>query len=249
MMARRTIFGLLTAGAGVLLWGCDVNSPTMGFIWQQPYYPKLKVEVETPEGIKSGYSVIEVKWDKAGRGFNVQGEAVAVDLPGGQTLFVLLRSEGSVDWAAYLHQIVKLDNSPEDQTLYYRRIAANRQIWSVPRKKSTFSNRDFHDNYPYFVRFKDIRDPKSVEQVDPEQLDTSFGEGVKLKNLTVQMTDAQVTGGIEKRLGWLKGMQNNLDGSRLYDLNANLSARLNSGDFRRESSGDTTSEFRGHYTN
>jgi hypothetical protein len=59
-MNRRKIFGLLTVGAVVLLSGCDVNSPTMGIIWEEPYYTKLKVEVETPEGIKTGYSVIEV---------------------------------------------------------------------------------------------------------------------------------------------------------------------------------------------
>jgi hypothetical protein len=90
------------------------------------------------------------------------------------------------------------------------------------------------DNYPYFVRFKDMADPKSVEQVDPDNLAKSFGAGYRLKSLTVQMTGEPVTVEIEKRLGWLMSVKGkNLDGSSLYDINAPLNAQLNSGDFRR----------------
>lgn len=236
MMARRGVLAVLAGGAAMLLSGCDVNSPTMGFIWQEPYYPKLKVEVETPEGIKTGYSVIEVKWNKAGRGFNVRGEALAVDLPKDQTLFVLLGADASVDWAAYLHQIVKLENSPEDQALYYSRIAANRQVWTVPRTKEYFGNREVHDNYPYFVHFRDINDPKSVEQVDPDDLAKTFGPGVKLKSFTLQMTDEPVTEGIEKRLGWLseyarRGARLNGDTSIAVSTNE-LSDNLGAGSFK-----------------
>ena len=203
MMVRRTfgrgVLAVLAGVAAMLLSGCDVNSPTMGFIWQEPYYPKLKVEVETPEGIKTGYSVIEVKWDKAGRGFNVRGEAVAVDLPKGETLFVLLGSGSSGDWAAYLHQIVKLENSPEDQALYYSRIAANRQVWPITGDHLP-PWVDDRTNYPYFVRFRDIKDPKTVERVDPADLAKTFGPGVKLKSFTLQMTDEPVTEGIAERL-------------------------------------------------
>lgn len=216
------------------LSGCDVNSPAMDYIWHEPHYPKLKVEVETPEGIKTGYSVIEVKWNKAGKGYSVRGEAVAVDLPKGQTLFVLLRSGSNVDWAAWLHQIVKLENSPADQEHYYSRIAANRQVWTIPRTKEYFGNKEQQGNYPYFVRFRDINDPKSVDQVDPDDLMKTFGPGVKLKSFTLQMTDDPVTEGIDKRLEWLESIRGkNLDNSNLYYINAPLNAKLNSGDFRR----------------
>jgi hypothetical protein len=240
VMARRAfgrgVLAVLAGGAAMLLSGCDVDSPMMGFMWQEPYYPKLKVEVETPEGIKTGYSVIEVKWDKAGRGFNVRGEAIVVDLPGGQTLFVLLRSANSADWAAYLHQIVKLENSPEDQALYYSRIAANRQVWTVPRTKEYFGNKEVRDNYPYFVRFRDINDPKSVEQVDPDNLAKTFGQGVKLKSFTLKMADEPVTVGIEKRLGWLneyarRGARLNGDTSIAVSTNE-LSDNLGTGSFK-----------------
>jgi hypothetical protein len=56
------------------------------------------------------------------------------------------------------------------------------------------------------VRFRDIADPTSVEKVDPDNLAASFGEGVKLRRITVQLTDDPVTTGIEKRLGWLRSV-------------------------------------------
>lgn len=69
----------------------------------------LTVEVDTPEGIKTGSSVIEVSTRKAGEYeiptpkqvfTRIKGEAVAVDLGKRGTMFALLRSEYNVDWAA-----------------------------------------------------------------------------------------------------------------------------------------------------
>jgi hypothetical protein len=155
--------------------------------------------VETPEGVKSGHSVNEVIWTRsgpvekalfsglAGGGFQVKGEAVAVDLPNGQTLFVLLRSPASVDWAGWVSHDVPKDGSAAP----------------VPRKDNMGN-----DNIPYFVRFKDIADPKSVEQVDPDDLAKSFGPGYRLKALTLQRTSEPVTTGMEKRFIWLSAMEN-----------------------------------------
>jgi hypothetical protein len=207
-MTRRGLMGYLAGAATVLLSGCSLNPDDMGFLWQKPYYAKLRVEVETPQGVKSGASVIEVAWDKANKGFKVRGEAVAVDLPGGQTMFALLRSKSSVDWAAYLHSNVKLAGPIETHEELYRKVAADRRIWPVPRTLlSPSGNNEMIDNYPYFVRFKDVADPKSVEQVDPDDLAKSFGAGYRLKSLTVQMTGEPVTSGIEKRLGWIVQME------------------------------------------
>jgi hypothetical protein len=73
------------------------------------YRYRLTVEVETPEGIKSGSSVIEVskkvtsKYSIPNAGSvisRVKGEAVAVDLGKRGVLFALLRSEYDLDWAS-----------------------------------------------------------------------------------------------------------------------------------------------------
>ena len=39
--------------------------------------------------------------------------------------------------------------------------------------------------------------------IDPDDLAATFGEGVGLKRIAVQMTDDPVTTGIEQRLGWV----------------------------------------------
>ena len=218
-MTRRRAMGLLAAGAALFVSACGVDPDKMAFIWNAPYHAKLKVEVETPQGVRSGSSVIEVKWDKAGKGFNVRGEAVAVDLPEGQTLFVLLTQPYNEDWPAYLHENVTLTDQPkrwsdyvdgdgtsadqqEERSEYYVRIAADRTVWPVKRRHKWGVDENV-DNYPYVVRFRDINDPKSVEQVDPDHLEKALGKGFKLKALTVQMVDEPVTVGIEKRLAWL----------------------------------------------
>jgi hypothetical protein len=42
-----------------------------------------------------------------------------------------------------------------------------------------------------------------VQRVDPANLAASFGPGIRLKRITVEVTDDDVTTGIEKRLRWL----------------------------------------------
>jgi hypothetical protein len=58
---------------------------------------------------------------------------------------------------------------------------------------------------PMLVRFRDVGDPKSVELVDPDHLDASFGPGVKILRAKAEITNEPITAGIEKRLRWLKG--------------------------------------------
>src|SRR6266702_5799571 len=57
---------------------------------------------------------------------------------------------------------------------------------------------------PVLVRFRDVNDPTSVEQVDPFDLAKSFGQGVRLKQALVEITDDPLTNAIEDRLLWLK---------------------------------------------
>jgi hypothetical protein len=57
------------------------------------------------------------------------------------------------------------------------------------------------------VRFRDLHDPASVERVDPSDLAASFGAGVKLERMSIEITDAPVTKGIEAVLPWLAGRE------------------------------------------
>ena len=47
--------------------------------------------------------------------------------------------------------------------------------------------------YPRLVRFCDNADPKTVEKVDPANLAASFGSGNRLKRITAQIVDGDVT--------------------------------------------------------
>ena len=60
----------------------------------------------------------------------------------------------------------------------------------------------FDKNKPLLVTFSDINDPSSVKKVDPYDLESHFGAGVKLKRITLEITDESVSEGrVEKVLG------------------------------------------------
>lgn len=245
MIARHRLLGAACAAflaALTLLGGCgpkptgdDHNPPT--------YKYRLTATVDTPQGNRSGHSVIAVWWrganpafgSQGSAGFTIRGEAVAVDLPNGQTLFVLLRAPSlGGDWAAYAHEMIPtppgVGSSRAD---YFAVIAADGDVHPVkPRRNTVVSELD---NYPTMVRFRDIRDPTSVEQVDPADLAKSFGPGYRLASLTVQVTDEPVTMGIRKRLGWLEEYRKNnarLNGSTSAAISTNdLSDNLGTGAF------------------
>jgi hypothetical protein len=60
------------------------------------------------------------------------------------------------------------------------------------------------DGLPVLVTFGDISDPTSVARVDPKDLEASFGPGVSLNSMTLEITDGPVTEGrVEAVLAWL----------------------------------------------
>lgn len=184
------------------------------------YHYRLTVEVETPQGLRTGSSVIAVDNDMQlnmnGGGYSLfqrgRGEAVAVDLPGGRTLFALLRgADGEESWAGTL--LFELTPPPPfrpaDKESYrtdrVRNAAANRDVIVVPPMLPYRDKLYAAAAYPLLVTFTDIRNPKTVTRVDPNDLAASFGPGVTLRRITVQITDDPVTTGIEKRLPPRKG--------------------------------------------
>jgi len=203
------------------------------------YRYRLTVEVETPGGIKAGSSVIEVQQTLVRAGSSpanqaverrVRGEAVAVDLPGGKTLFALLRSDNDIDWASRVFALLApkrkqaFDDSLDD-VLEVKGEQALPRMWPAV---STISERSA---YPTLVTFTDLAKPESVAEVDPDDLAATFGEGVKLKRITVELADDPVTTGIENRLEWLPNYYDKmLDGQRLNNSQA-LANNLSQGSF------------------
>ena len=104
-----------------------------------------------------------------------RGEAVAVDLPGGQTLFALLPDpnltqtvldpEWNNDWVESAKRISG-GNTPEGPLAMTPGAQTSRFAKPI--------------GYPRLVRFRNIDDPKTVEEVDPANLAVSFGPGARL---------------------------------------------------------------------
>ena len=246
-MARRGVIGLLTGAATAMLTGC-------GMIGGESYRFRMTVEVETPEGLRTGSSVYEVTAqnhvkllpDMRGRSRDVRGEAVAVDLPGGRTMFALLKTlnRSGDDNLAYLSMATMDPAYKNDWVESAARISSGDGIRSPAevapsRKYDDYENgqpvRTEVPNYAMLVTFTDIADPSSVKLVDPADLAASFGPGVKLKRITVEITDDPVTNGIEKRLGWLPSHYNKLlGGERFEKISTRLADHLGAGNFSTE---------------
>jgi hypothetical protein len=209
VFGRRKLLALATGAIVFSLCGCEPGDFGSNRIYFEPIRYRLMAEVQTPEGVRSGSSVIETVWDRGLSGATVRGEAVAVDLPDGQTLFILLRTASNPDWAAGVPGIDPPDdpkhpvNADEREAEAGRQVAwmrANRDVhylWGgdVPEDKAQY--------LPYMVRFTNLSDPKSIKLVAPGDLAAAFGAGYSLRSLTVQITDAPVTAEIGSRLPWL----------------------------------------------
>lgn len=184
---HKILTGLFIALLAIIGWW-KVEFPSA--TWRY----KLTVTVETPEGIKTGSAVREVTYingpkilpDVSGSQWKVKGEAVVVDLGHDKYLFAIMNVDGSykIVYDAFPYTTA----SARDGIRYYQSITGQKKI--LPPNL-----------YPTLVTFKDIKDPKTVTQIDPNNLSATFGAGVSLKDITVEMTDDDVTEKINKFLG------------------------------------------------
>jgi hypothetical protein len=216
-MTRRDVIGLLTAVSALVLTGC-------GEVFPKRFRFKMTVEVETPLGLRTGSGVMEMSAanvsfqlpDSHAVDLKFKGEAVPVDLPGG-TLFALI---GMDEFEAMV--IDTFDPSAPRAKKLVALFGELGSSSSIGRRAELTPAK-----YPKLVRFRDIRDPKTVELVDPGDLGKSFGAGIKLRRISFAVVDEPVTIGIEKRLVWLMQTKNGqLDGGR-YDSFSSLANSLN----------------------
>jgi hypothetical protein len=212
---------MLAGTALFALWGCAPSGNDKAEL-----HYRLTVEVETPQGVRSGSSVIWVQavrnpnWvNPEGRGIRTKyrGEAVAVDLPNGMTLFALLRSESGdvdapADWpVTSFRDILSEDADFVDDVRQLSGLGGSENVdpRPLPRTEHILPNGGQNiPALPLLVIFKDINDPKSVTRVAQDDLAASFGAGYRLKAITVKISQGPVTTGIEKKLAWLDNLEN-----------------------------------------
>lgn len=108
-----------------------------------------------------------------------RGEAVVVDLGKPGLLFALLRGDQSRKRSPMRPEELVTRVSADARRVgatrgVLRAIAASGDPVPIPL-----------DELPLLVRFRDIADPRSVEQVDPNNLAQKFGPGVRLQSASL----------------------------------------------------------------
>ena len=213
---------------------------------------RLTLEVETPEGIKTGTGVLECNASSSedtsfkgfgGAGGYIRGEAITVDLGKRGVMFALLiKIEKIGEYTNYEYAF----NLPIYVTKRAGRAIDGRR--ARPPRYNLFTDyvrevagvqgklRVEVSDLPTLVRFRDVNDSTSVEQVDPFDLAVAFGPGVRWRSITLEMTDGPVTTGIEKKLTWLPSLPTVLGGQpgKEYGPSATLANSLNSRSFVRK---------------
>ncbi|MCS3725869.1 hypothetical protein [Bradyrhizobium betae] len=209
------------------LTGCGSLSETIRY--------RLTINVEVDGKLVSGSGVVQVKQSDTrglfgsmgGFGNEVSGEAVVVDLGLHGTLFALLHGPkagygdlGGPAWMLFhaFADLIKSETDPLPQVRLLREQHAHR-VLKV-------------DEVPMLVRFRDLDDPKSVEQIDPRNLAATFGSGVSLRDVAIEVTQDPLTAGIQAKLPWLKAMKTHLDGDQYHSRNT-LANELTARDFYR----------------
>ncbi len=170
---------------------------------------KVTVTIETPEGLKTGYAVREMHVVHAPRilpevhsSIDVKGEAVVVDLGKRGTVYAVM---GVDDYYTLFNAFPIEGPTMPAGIRYYKSL-----------KPGTTASLDWKHR-PMLVMFKDPADAKTVKAVyylttkrSPPHDDSDFvvtdnfekffGDGVSLRDITVEMTDEKVTHGIKNLL-------------------------------------------------
>ncbi len=208
---------------GIIVGVIAILIATLSCLTAGSWHYKITVNVETPEGMKSGFAVRKVTVSdhlysylpEASRSsVRFEGEAVAVDLGARGVLFAPMNTDDyNIVFKAF----------PKEGALTWKGINYYRFLKAGPKELTP-------EQYPRLVRFKDMTDPKTVELVldagmedrkiyegngisstiseyvvRSDNFEKLFGKGVKLHSITIEMTGEKVTQDIENKLPWVRG--------------------------------------------
>ena len=194
MRIGQTFPVICALAAALLLTGC---------VEEEHWNQKLTLIIETPKGEITGSVVQRIDWegvsgfyaemtqgsDGAKTKMTVTGEALAIEVAPGRWLFALLK--GDQGWkgepGTNFGYAVGVPNGH-----FARSIEAVADILALPKDAPVTLPREA---WPMLVTFDDIANPESVNRVDPDDLSATFGEGVRLIMVTLEVTEEVVTEG------------------------------------------------------
>jgi hypothetical protein len=204
------VLAILAAIVGAISVAIALEYPTYTLRY------RLTVEVDTPEGVRSGSSVIEVarsdvSWFPLQNQYalRLRGEAVFVDLGANRNVIALLSHGARAD---NVDQMVSL---AVDAYGYRNR---RDEAWAG-KVKMEGSVELKPPLIPTLVTFSDLSDPKTARGLQPDEFPMAFGPGVTFRMARLETVPAgtwpftalgwpralagePVTQGIEKRLPW-----------------------------------------------
>jgi hypothetical protein len=203
----KVIVGSRAALVVLLLAVLTLSSCTRDASWNQ----RLTLVIETPQGEVRGSSVTSVSVvdysgplvpaEARGPQATVKGEAVAVEVVPHMWLFALLgggenAAGNATAWAEVTYAPSR--DAANRSRGYWERVA---DIKGQPSDTPVPMPREA---WPMLVTFDDITKPETVRRVNPDDLAAVFGEGVRLKAVTLEITEDAVTEGrVDALLTWL----------------------------------------------
>lgn len=209
------------------------------------YRYRLTVEVLFGGEVRTGTGVLEERTNSPGidkdRGYELQGEAVWVDLGGGSHVILAIDETtkvylGEIERAYVRAKLIpmKIDCPSQEDSICRLRLAtkidASVDIYPYSQRMERWTP------HLHFVRFRDPNDPLSVEEVPADDFAAVFGGDTRLVRVTVQATKEPLTTGIERKLPWLARLDcmKAIDGTRGSGLpDGPLHAKLFCSSFKR----------------
>ena len=211
---------------------CSATYVAAGIIQDKEYSwrYKMTVLIETPEGVKTGTAVREMNIKFEPRpgytpepyhaSFKMRGEAVAIDLGDHGVVFALINPDS-------YSEVTQTFSGPPPLTI------KGAEHYSRLNNASAQLNKN---SYPSIVTFLTLSDPKSVvllkgkafdkqkqEIVSIDRFEEILGKGIRLKDISVEMTNEKIEWKIEKFIPWIGLLKNSylsgkhINGNQLYE--------------------------------
>lgn len=174
-----------------------VNLPTTPMVY------RFGLDVNTPSGIISGHTMIEVV-DKrtavsriVGGFLKIKGDAIVIDLGDGKILVALLAFTNDTSGTMTLSEL----------PLRAARFTTGYHQPTPPTHKDKLYLSP--EDIPIMVTFSDINNPRTMQRVYPNKLSEVFGPGYSFKNAWITMTnDPYQSSGIQRTIPWVQQSQN-----------------------------------------
>lgn len=153
---------------------------------------EVRASVVHSMSVNIGWKITQMIIGDHGRIADIKGEALVVDLGRGNVLFALIPS-------AFLAEEAGLVRYGSRMSHWLRRLP---DMEPIVLEKNTSP---YGDIRPRLVKFTDLSDPNSLEIVDPDDLEATFGPGYVLKSISLAGVEAQRTEGrVKTMLPWLE---------------------------------------------